>query len=270
VAEADAGPNVRFELELIGGAFERRYRRLRPEVEEIAWGSLDTSGLDPAVRRDAQTRWTLVAFNEYRTAASMAGLVRSLIEARAPLDLVAYASTFVTDELVHAELAARMAMELGGAAEVLHDPNESFDDVVPAPSSPLLRAAEAVVRVSSVAEVLSSAIGRALWHATTEPLARSVLGRIMRDEFKHAALGTAFLDWADESLSADDRRHLSAAAQSVADAYRRIGELDALGLPPHPANPLAWMSSSACIVVRETAMRDQVITPLARRGIVVC
>jgi len=268
-ADSEATSNVRFELELVGGAFERRYRKLRPDVEEIAWGSLDTTGLDDAVRRDAQARWTLVAFNEYKTAASMAAVVRTLIEAQAPLDLVAYASTFVTDELVHAELAARMAMELGGAAEVLHDPHESFVDA-DRDRSPLLRGAEVVVRVSAVAEVLSSAIGRALWHATKEPLARSVLGRIMRDEFKHAALGAAFLDWADASLGAEDRRHLSSCAQSVVDTYRRVvGVPSERELPPHPANPLTWMSSSACRTVRDVAIRDQVIAPLARRGIVV-
>ena len=32
-----------FELELLGGATESRYRRARPEVEAMPWGTLDLS-----------------------------------------------------------------------------------------------------------------------------------------------------------------------------------------------------------------------------------
>ncbi len=30
-----------FELELIGGAMERQYREMRPEVESMPWGTID-------------------------------------------------------------------------------------------------------------------------------------------------------------------------------------------------------------------------------------
>ena len=260
---------VRFDLEMLGGAFERRYRRLRPEVEGIPWGSLDTVGLADDIRRDAQARWTLFAFNEYRSSIAMAQVAQAAIAAQAPLDLVAFASTFVTDELVHTELGARMAMELGGAAEILFNPAELFVEVPPN-QSPLRTAAALVVRVCAVSEVVSSAIGRALWHATTEPLARAVLGRIMRDEFKHAALGAAFLDWSDDDLNAADRELLSVVAQAAVDLYRSgTGEPSDAELPSHPANALTWFSSNACRSVREAAIRDQVAGPLERRGIFV-
>ena len=35
-----------FELELLGGGMERRYRRARPEVEQMPWGTLDVSEYD--------------------------------------------------------------------------------------------------------------------------------------------------------------------------------------------------------------------------------
>src|SRR5262245_58679870 len=104
-----------FELSLLGGSVERRYRRLRPEVR-LPWGTLDTSSYDRATLETAQRTWTLAAFQEQHSAAACAETLRALIAARAPLDLVAMASSFVLDEVVHVELCARVAMELGGAA----------------------------------------------------------------------------------------------------------------------------------------------------------
>ena len=36
---------VLFELELFGGGVEKRYRRMRPEVEAMPWGTIDTRGI---------------------------------------------------------------------------------------------------------------------------------------------------------------------------------------------------------------------------------
>jgi hypothetical protein len=158
------------------------------------------------------------------------------------------------------------------AAAADADAKRGNDFVVDARDSPsaLLRAAALVIRVAAVDEVVSSATGRALWHATTEPLARAVLGRIMRDEFKHAALGAAFLDWADGSLGAEDRLFLAACARTAIDGYRSFTDAPPSSEPPlHPANPLAWFSSSAYRTVRDTAIRDLVATPLARRSMLV-
>jgi len=57
-----------------------------------------------------------------------AATLRALIEARAPLDLIGVASRFPLDEMVHVELCARMAMELGGGTEIVHAPDELILD----------------------------------------------------------------------------------------------------------------------------------------------
>ena len=59
-----------FELELLGEGTERRYRRARPEVEGLPWGSIDTRGFDPQVLVAARRSWTSAAFQEHRTAAA--------------------------------------------------------------------------------------------------------------------------------------------------------------------------------------------------------
>ena len=55
-------------------------------------------------------------------AIACAATLRALLECRAPLDLIAMAARFPLDELVHVELCARMAMELGGGTEIQYDP----------------------------------------------------------------------------------------------------------------------------------------------------
>jgi hypothetical protein len=143
-----------FELELLGGGIERRYRRMRPEVEAMPWGTLDTTPIPEVALVLARKQWTGAAFQEHRTAIACAATARVLLECRAPLDLIAMASRFVMDELVHVELCARMAMELGGGTEIRHDPNTLIVDAEP-DLPPLLRAADLIVRSFCVGEALS-------------------------------------------------------------------------------------------------------------------
>ena len=119
-----------FELGVLGGAPERQYRRMRPEVERMPWGTLDPSRHSPELVLRARRSWTLAAFQEHRTGAACAATLQALIAARAPVDLVAVATRFPLDELTHVEMCARLASELGGATPLVHTPNE----MVPIPS----------------------------------------------------------------------------------------------------------------------------------------
>src|SRR5262252_6171929 len=196
-----------FELELLGDAIERRYRKLRPEIETMPWGTFDVERHRPDALVFARKRWTSAAFQEHRTGIACAAALRLLFECRAPVDLIALAARFPLDELVHVELCARMAMELGGGTEIRHDPDEMIVD--PSPDlRPLLRAADAIVRFFCVGEAVSIPLLRGAWHAARHPLPRAVLGRIVRDEAAHGTLGFTFLDWAIPQLTADEIAHL--------------------------------------------------------------
>ena len=161
----------------------------------------------------ARRAWTGAAFQEHRTGVACCATLRALIEARAPLDLIALASRFPLDEMVHVELCARMAMELGGGTEILHDPLDVIADATP-DRSPLMRAAELVVRFFCVGEALSIPLLRGTWHAARHPLPRAVLGRIVRDEAAHGTFGFTFLDWALPLLDAGRARRWSAGRRS--------------------------------------------------------
>jgi hypothetical protein len=257
-----------FELEMLGGAFEKRYRRMRPEVEAMPWGTLDASGYEEHVVVAARRAWTGAAFQEHRTAVACAMALRGMTEVRAPLDLIALASRFPLDEVVHVELCARMAMELGGGTEIIHDPDELIADADPS-LPPLLRASELMTRFFCVGEAISIPLLRATWHVARHPLPRAILGRIVKDEAAHGAFGFAFLDWALDRLGEEDRAHLGRQADRAIDALaRNWAELRSRpktgSLEDHP---LAWMQTDAYLALASRSLEQAVRRPLLERGI---
>ena len=170
-AEVGGIPNLSelFELEIAGEHIERRYRRMRPEVEGMPWGTLDLREYPPDVLLAARRSWTGAAFQEHRTGVACALTLKALLEARAPLDLIAFATRFPLDELVHVELCARLAMEIGGAVELRHDPYHLVYEP-PHDMSPLMRASELVVHNFCVGEALSIPLLRGTQQAADHPL----------------------------------------------------------------------------------------------------
>lgn len=260
---------VLFELEMVGGAFERRYRKMRPEVAEMPWGTLDIRGIPEVEIIAARKSWTGAAFQEYRTAVACAATLRALLECNAPVDIVALATRFPLDEMVHVELCGRMAMECGGGTEIRFDPDRLVLDADPN-LRPLVRAAEMVTRFFCVGEALSIPLIRGTWHASQHPLPRAVLGRIVRDEAAHGTFGFTFLDWATAELSEAELAHVGQQAdiaigfiktQWDALAARNRKSFDAQG------NALGWMETGAYLELAHKSMVEKVVNPLRERGI---
>lgn len=251
-----------------GAGLERRYRRMRPDVEALPWDSFDASIYDDDVRVAARAAWTGAAFQEHRTAAAVVVSLRALIEARAPLDLIALATRFPLDEITHVEMCARMAGVLGGGTEVLHRPNELIRD--PDRSlSPLMRAADIVVRLYCVGEALSIPLLRGAWHAAKHPLPKAILGTIVKDEAAHGTFGYWFLDWALPRLGPSERDRLAVSAERaiapIRDLWRQIE-----GSAPQPdseAHPLGWLQSEAYLETAHASMQKSVVAPLRARSI---
>jgi hypothetical protein len=255
-----------FELELAGGAAERHYRRLRPEVERLPWGSVPLNQYPARVIRDGRRVWTLAAFQEHRTGAACAATLQALILSRAPLDLIAMATRFPLDELVHVELCARVATELGGAARLLHEPKTmitipSFD------LSPRLACAELVVRNFCVGEAVSIPILRASAKAAREPLIRAVLTRIVKDEAAHGRFGWMYLD-AIGDWTPNERTHLRGAAL---DEIAKLEATWAANFRDRPADAgeptLGWTEPATYLPIARRALVDAVQRPLAERGL---
>ncbi len=67
-----------FELEILGGPTERRFRKMRPEVEEMPWGTLDVSSAKKSDLVAARRAWTGAAYQEHRTAFACAVTLKSI------------------------------------------------------------------------------------------------------------------------------------------------------------------------------------------------
>ena len=261
-----------FELEMLGGATERRFRKMRPEIEAMPWGTLSLEGIAEDELIAARALWTSAAYQEHRTGVACAITLQALIEARAPLDLIAVASRFPLDEMAHVELCARMAMDLGGGTELQHDPK----NMVEPPNRthrPLLQAAECAVRYFCVGEALSIPLLRATWHAAKHPLPRAVLGRIVQDEAAHGTFGFTFLDWAAPHLNDADRAFLGEQAD-VAIAFLREQWVSMAAAPrrhthegAHEGDTLSWMQTDDYLALAEKSMERLVVKPLRARGI---
>ena len=259
-----------FELEMLGEGFERRYRKARPEVETMPWGTFDKTGLSERALILARKQWTGAAFQEHRTGIACAAALRALLECRAPLDLIAMAARFPLDEVVHVEMCARMAMELGGGTEITHDPDHMIIDGHEI-DRPLLRAADMVTRFFCVGEALSIPLLRGTWKAAKQDLPRAILGRIVKDEAAHGTFGFSFLDWADDDLSPDDKVHLAKAAdrtiRAIKQQWAKIEVKRDRAYDSSVGEALGWMQSDAYLALAHKSMQERVREPLLERGI---
>lgn len=257
-----------FELELLGGDVERRYRKMRPEVTEMPWGTLDLSQYSPELLLAARRSWTGAAFQEHRTGAACASALQALIEARAPLDLIATATRFPLDEMVHVELCARIAMELGGAIELHHEPGQLIGGYGDSPD-PLLRASQLVVAYFCVGEALSIPLLYGTYKAAKHPLTKAVLHRIVHDEADHGTFGWLYLDWALPLLSKDEIDSLGRIAGSAIEIIR--GNWEEIKRQPKVQDEaiydLGWLGTDEYLELAERSLQKQVIAPLTARGV---
>jgi hypothetical protein len=258
-----------FELEWMGGPPEHYFRRIRPDVETLAWESLDPLDYAPAAVEYARGLWTEVALNEYRAVASFTEVLRALVDVKAPLDLLGMTSDFLADECSHVELASRMAMVLGGAAPRTID-MDSFA-TRPRGLTHLQRANELVLRVSCIAEAFSGGTATASYEAASHALPRSVYKTILRDEAHHRRLGGLYFEWASPKIDDAERQRLGrvlhGGLQTIAPFWAPRRAASRADLPDGDLRALGWPSPQAFgAVAREVVIRD-ILDPLAEIGI---
>lgn len=259
-----------FELEWMGGPAEHHFRKARPGVDELPWGTLALGDFAPAAVERARSSWTEVAINEYRAVASFTEVLRALVDVKAPLDLLGMTSDFLADECSHVELASRMAMELGGGAERLVD----MDQLTARPRglTHLQRANELVLRVSCIAEAFSGGTASVSRDHTSHPLPHAIYDRILREESRHRRLGGLYFEWALER-SDDAELHrlghvLHAGLKGVVPFWKPRKPFAAT--PAYPAEhleALGWLGPARFApVAREVVLRD-IVEPLRAIGI---
>lgn len=249
-----------FELELVGGPWGKRLAKRRAGFDDLPWNDAPPDASPDAIEA-ARVVWTQSAFSEVAAAASFAEIASCLFAAGAPIDLAAAAGSFVVDEVLHAELSARVASSFGGAVALDVDLTRLVRP--PIATAPLLRAAELLVRHSCVGEALTVPILKLTRDRSRSPLVREVVSRIVPDETAHAELGPWFLDWASPHLTDDDRAHLGRIAR---DAVRDLAPLFASACSGDAG--LGVLDCESYDATFAQALEERVTKPLASRGIV--
>jgi hypothetical protein len=261
-----------FELDWMGGAAEHHFRRARPAIEDLPWGTLEPSKYAPAAVDYARGAWTEVAINEYRAVASFTEVLRALVDVKAPLDLLGMTSDFLADECSHVEMASRVAMELGGAAPRTID-LERFTPALSPGLSAFQRANELLLRVSCVAEAFSGGTAMVSFESTTHPLTRGVYEAILRDEARHRRLGGLYFEWALPRVDDAELRRLGqvlhASVRALVPFWRPARRSSRAALPPADVRALGWLGPAGFApVARDVVVRD-ILDPLATIGIAI-
>jgi len=257
---------TQLELEILGGATEARLQRRRPGADDLPWGTIDVRAFAPVALHEARAVWTNGVFTEYASAAAFAAMAGAFLECEAPVDLSAAAADIVVDEIDHAMVGSRLVMELGGAVAFRVDMTMVSPATTPGASA-LVRAAELAVKTSCVGEALSiSALSRSL-EVADHALVRAVLARLLHDEGHHARIGAWFLEWADDRLSEDDRRHLAQVALDAIAVYQPLwrGRCQTCEAPA----ALGGMPVASHAELIVDAVRTRVADPLDRLGIAI-
>ena len=241
-----------FELDWLGGTAERLFHKHRGDrLEQIPWSALRTTHLGDGERDGMRSVWTQSAHQEWCAAGAFTAMIEHLLLARAPVDLIGMTGSFVADEMVHVELACRMATLYGGGIELQVDPSTIAPPVSEGVSE-LLAVCELALRVSCVGESFSLPILAQELSMARDPVNRAVLQRIVADEAPHAKVGWLILDWALPRLDAVGIEHLTEVARDAVDALIPV-------LQRAPAQAGFF----------EQILKSRVAGPLADRGLVV-
>lgn len=256
-----------FQIGLFGGVAEKRYRRMRPEVTKLPWGTLRLEDHQEKHILRARKVWTTAAFQEYRTGVMCSAALTAMMEVGTPLDIIAVATRFPLDEMVHVELCCRLLAELGGPVRLVHEPDKLTMPVSDPPTA-FLRAAELVMRIFCVGEAASIPILHSGWKNSKIPLIRAMMGRIVKDEAAHGTFGWLFFDWIGDELSDEERAYLRKVAR------HEIGKLERLwsrysgdDVENLDMGTLGWMDPKTYWKTAHNSLQRQVIEPLTLRGL---
>jgi hypothetical protein len=259
-----------FEIEWMGGAAEHRFRKARPGIEDLPWGTLDVSEYSPAAVEYARGSWTDVAINEYRAIVG-SDVLRALVEIKAPLDLLGMTSDFLADECSHVELASRMAMDLGGGAQRMVDLQNFV--VRPQGLEPFQLANELVLRVSCIAEAFSGGTATVSHEETSHPLPRAVYETILRDEAHHRRLGGLYFEWALSRIDEQELRRLGQvlfhSLRALSPFWKPPARTSTTALSSEDLKALGWLGTARFAPVAKDVVVRDILDPLASIGIAI-
>jgi hypothetical protein len=150
-------------------------------------------GAVPEALARVRDEWRCRIAAEYTSAAIAQQVGLWLIQAGAPPDLIDACLAIVADELVHSRLSYDVLVAAGGSG----GPALDRDGLGLARRHAVLELdlLHAIARVFCLGETIAVPLFRHLRERCTEPVARTALDRILRDEVRHRDFGWDTLDW---------------------------------------------------------------------------
>lgn len=207
---------------------------------DIDWAALDPSQFSQEQRLAARMYWSRRAWGEYGAISeSPALLIRFCQEKHAP-DMRLFFTIRSQEESRHAEVCWRMAEALGGYMEqprqvafqgsvATHGVRRSALD----PDVPLEGIIAALV---CAAEEIAFDVFKHLIDITPNPVAKSVLKAVMRDEVRHCAFGWHFMASRVPHLSKAQLEQVRQAVITMIEKVELNGYHSAWLAPDNPAS----------------------------------
>jgi hypothetical protein len=213
------------------------------------------SSLDPETRRALADFWGREGLNEHASIASFARFVLQLLSVGAPAELVRAGQRALGEELDHATLSFGFARAYSGESmaptplDVSGGFDQAFDPIA---------IAVAVAREGCIAESVAALQILSARDAATDPVVKTVLGRIGEQEIDHALLSWRYLRWA---LDQGD----SALHEAVAAVFARAEDHVGLGVTTALAGDAKAMREHGCLPIDERrSLALQVLADVVR------
>jgi hypothetical protein len=250
---------------LVGSSMRSARSEARDDWSGSRVDPAPVTGLDETSRRELAKVWLADALEEHASIAAFARFTMLMLSVGAPPDLVVAAQRASIDEVVHARdcfaLARRYgATSAGPGALNVHDamPPMSLADL-----------AALTAEEGCVGETLGAALATEQLARATDPDAKRILARLVRDEARHAELAWRFVAWA---IGEERRGSLGAAgvtAGVTSAVEHAVAATRAMVVRPCIADLDAWHAHGrlTCAEARESAERtivDVVLPCLAR------
>jgi hypothetical protein len=228
-------------------------------------GVAEDAALDAVTRRELARVWQADALEEHASIAAFARFTMLMLSVGAPPELVVASQRASLDEVTHARDCFALAQRYGASA-VGPGALDVHDALGPMSLADL---AALTAEEGCVGETLGAALATEQLAYATDPRARRVLARLVRDEARHAELSWRFVAWA----VAEERRGALGAAGVLAAVTRAIDHAvratRAMEIRPCVADLAAWHAHGrvTCAEAREVGERaiTEIVLPCLRR-----
>ncbi len=235
------------------------------KVTPIPWESFERAKYPEAALRLAGLANRALASGEYGAVTMFSRITASMVLHGVPFDIVAASTRAATDELRHADYAARYASLCSGKEITLRIKRAALESK----TMSLLQLDHLMVEATAMGEALACALLEACLDRATDPVARVYFANLIRDEVHHARLGWYYLAWRAPAWTLAERQEVAnRAGRLILDVEPRFARgRQAPGDARQAAWALGVLDTEGQLSAIRGVMQDQVVPALDALGL---